>query len=134
MSNKLFIIGNGFDLAHNLPTSFNSNFKNYANKNADDGFWELYQSKEDDIWSDFENLLGHPDYNNLEQIFDGYEPDYLSDSESDRDAIIRQAQISGDLEEALYEFVDNAESSLQEINRKPFIEQILDVKGYYCKC
>lgn len=90
MDNKPFIIGNGFDLAHGLPTSFDPSFKKYLNKNDCEGFWELYQSKKEDIWSDFENLLGHPDYNSLEQIFDGYEPDCLSDRECDRDVVIRQ--------------------------------------------
>ena len=27
---KLFIIGNGFDLAHNIPTKYNPNFKTIA--------------------------------------------------------------------------------------------------------
>lgn len=32
MQNKLFIIGNGFDLANNLPTRFDPDFKNIAIK------------------------------------------------------------------------------------------------------
>ena len=79
MKDKLFIIGNGFDIAHNLPTKFDPDFKNIALKYEQDNFWELYQSRENDIWSDFENLLAHPDFNSLEEIFDGYSPDYLSD-------------------------------------------------------
>ena len=97
MNDKLFIIGNGFDIAHDMPTGFASHFRCFADKREYNNFWELYQSKEDDIWSDFENSLAHPDYNNLEQIFEGHQPDYLSDRESDRDDIILQAQVSGDL-------------------------------------
>ena len=70
MKHKLFIIGNGFDLAHNLPTRFDPNFKNIARKYEQDGFWDLYQSRENEIWSDFENLLGYPDFNSLEDIYE----------------------------------------------------------------
>ena len=88
MKNKLFIIGNGFDLAHNLPTRFDPDFMNFSRKYEQYNFWDLYQTREDSIWSDFENLLSYPDLNNLEKLFDGYAPDYLSDRESDRDSII----------------------------------------------
>lgn len=131
MKNKLFVIGNGFDLTHNLPTRFNPDFKNIAQKYEQDNFWDVYQSYENDIWSDFENLLGYPDFNNLEEIFYGHEPDYLSDRESDRDGIIYQVELNGKLQDALYEFADNAEDSLCDIQVNNFIEQILDSDGYY---
>lgn len=131
MKNKLFVIGNGFDLAHNLPTRFDPDFKNIAIKYEQDNFWDLYQSCENDIWSDFENLLGFPDFNALEEIFYGYEPDYFSDRESDRDSIIYQVELNGKLQDALYEFADNAEDSLRNIQVNNFIEQILDSDGYY---
>lgn len=132
MKKKLFVIGNGFDLAHNLPTRFDPDFKNIATKCESESFWELYQSHENEIWSDFENLLGCPDFNTLEEIFDGYEPDYLSDHESDRDCIINKAKSVGNLEAALYEFANNAEEFLyNNIQLNAFIEQILDSNGYY---
>lgn len=37
----------------------------------------MYQRQEADIWSDFEICLTFPDYNNLENIFDGYAPDFF---------------------------------------------------------
>ncbi|MBC1585709.1 hypothetical protein HB917_10915 [Listeria seeligeri] len=112
MSN-LFIIGNGFDLAHGLPTSFNPDFREIAeaNESAPD-FWELFQSSGPNIWSDFENLLGRPDFNELQEIFDPFKPDYYSDYERDRDSIIRQADISGNLQESIDEFVHKAENQL----------------------
>lgn len=131
MKNKLFIIGNGFDLAHNLPTRFDPNFKNIARRYEQDNFWDLYQSCEYDIWSNFENLLGCPDFNTLVEIFNGYTPDYYSDRESDRDGIIYQVDLNGNLQDALYEFADKAEASLCNIQANNFIEQILDSKGYY---
>lgn len=44
MKKKLFVIGNGFDLAHNLPTRFDPDFKNIATKCESESFWELYQT------------------------------------------------------------------------------------------
>ena len=40
-------------------------------KYEQDNFWDLYQSCENDIWSYFENLLVCPDFNALEEIFNG---------------------------------------------------------------
>lgn len=131
MRNKLFIIGNGFDIAHDIPTKFIPDFKNIATKYEQDNFWELYQTQEDDIWSDFENLLSCPDFNSLEEIFDGYAPDYLSDRESDRNSIIFQADLNGKLLEALYEFADIAENNLRYTQANELIKQILDPDGLY---
>lgn len=129
--NKLFIIGNGFDVAHKMPTKFNLDFKKVAEKYEYQNFWEIYQTKDADIWADFENLLGYPDFNSLEEIFTGYEPNYLSDRESDRDCIITQVDINGKLKDALYEFVNNAEVYLKNIHKLELITKIIDVNGYY---
>jgi hypothetical protein len=57
-SNNLFIIGNGFDLWHKLPTSYKDFYKQH-NKHLDQ--IEHYFScglQEEELWSDFENVLG----------------------------------------------------------------------------
>ena len=131
MKDKLFIIGNGFDIAHGLPTKFDPDFKNIALKYEQDNFWELYQSRKDDIWSDFENLLGCPDFNALEEIFDGYAPDYLSDRESDRDSIIVQVDLNGKLRDALCEFADAADKHLHYVRTNESIAQLIEPEGYY---
>ncbi|HEL1675113.1 TPA: AbiH family protein [Streptococcus suis] len=124
MNNKLFIIGNGFDLAHGLPTRFDPDFKEIAEKNEpDSSFWDLYQSEVADIWSDFENLLAKPNFNTLSDIFSAYYPDYYSDRESDRDGIILQADMSGNLQNSLDEFACQAEDALWDIEpKREFIE------------
>jgi len=94
-------------------------------------FWDFYQSNKDDIWSDFENLLGCPDFNSLEEIFQSYAPDYSSDRETDRDGIIGQAKSSGNLQDALREFVTNAEWALNNIQKQSFFENLLNSNGYY---
>lgn len=110
---RLFVIGNGFDLSHELPTRFDLDFKNIAESfEQNENFWALYQTEKADIWSDFENCLGTPDFNSLEEIFEGYEPDYLSDHESDRDAIITQVDLNTNLAEELYAFAKQAETAI----------------------
>lgn len=110
---KLFIIGNGFDLAHGIPSRYDPDFKNIAERIEQISyFWDIYQSRDDDIWAHFENHLANPDFNKLEEIFDGYAPDYYSDYEHDRDAIITQVDLNGKLMDALYEFADQAENSI----------------------
>ena len=114
---KLFIIGNGFDRAHELPTAYNPHFKEIAEEIEQISyFWDIYQSREVDIWADFENCLSHPDFNLLEEIFDGYAPDYLSDYERDRNAIITQVDFNGRLLEALHLFVDRAEYAIDKVS------------------
>lgn len=125
MKNRLFIIGNGFDLAHGLPTKFDPDFKEIAEKNESISyFWDLYQSQGVDIWSDFENLLAKPDFNFLTEIFDGFSPDYSSDRESDRDGIIYQVELNGNLEQSLYDFAIQAEDALTSVEPKlEFLDQ-----------
>ena len=118
---RLFIIGNGFDIAHKLPTKFDPDFKIIASKNEIEKFWEeIYQTHNKDIWSDFENSLAHPDFNTLEEIFNSYEPDFYSDRESDRNAIITQVDLNGNLTRSLYEFANNAEKQL--VNTNPLLK------------
>lgn len=129
MKNKLFIIGNGFDLEHNLPTRFELDFMNFSRKYEQYNFWELYQTRKNSIWSDFENLLSYPDLNNLEELFYDYTLDYLSDRESDRDSIICQVDLNGNLKDALYEFANNAEDYLNNIQSNYFLNIYLIQMG-----
>ena len=129
---RLFIIGNGFDLSHNLPTSYYNNFRPIAESNEPFcGFWDLYQTQDDDVWADFENNLGIPDFNSLEEIFVGYEPDYFSDHESDRDSIITQSDISGNLSKSLYEFAEKAEESILEKEPKECFINLFVSSDYF---
>ena len=129
---KLFIIGNGFDLAHDLPTSYYNNFRPIAIHNEPyREFWDLYQTEKEDVWADFENNLAIPDFNSLEEIFNGYEPDYYSDHESDRDSIITQSDISGNLEKSLYEFAENAEEEIKNKYPKDCFSKLFNSGEYF---
>ena len=59
---KLYIIGNGFDISHHLPTKY-INFKDYLKGHNLELFSILNSNEiysEDELWTDFESALGHP--------------------------------------------------------------------------
>lgn len=112
LSRRLFILGNGFDLAHDLPTKYDPHFKSFTAHDTikNESYWELYGNA--DIWADFENNLGTPDFNNLSEMFEGLYPDYSSDYERDRTSIIFEPSLHGDLYGALSAFAENADNAL----------------------
>ena len=97
MNDKLYIIGNGFDIYHGLSTRYQS-FAFYLQDNA----WEIYdlliqynglphldkkkpESLYDQLWSEFERKLAYLDF---EQVLDDntdYLPNIASDDFRDRD-------------------------------------------------
>lgn len=75
----LFIIGNGFDLYHGLPTSY-GHFRDYV-KEHDNELAELVEKyyshkKDSDFWSDFEENLGGFDDDLLREFGYNYLEDY----------------------------------------------------------
>ena len=73
MFNKLYFIGNGFDLHHGLKTSY-LNFRDDYIKKKSSVLWndllDIYADapQNDNLWwKDFENMLGKVDYENLSQ-------------------------------------------------------------------
>lgn len=67
MSNILYIIGNGFDRMHNMPTSYKCFLSWLLNHNRFDAVFEMqsvFQKQkvgEYVLWSDFETALGNYD-------------------------------------------------------------------------
>ena len=60
---KLFIIGNGFDLAHNLKTSY-IDLKNYVKKNDKHIYQQINKQifiGETCLWNNFEENVGTDD-------------------------------------------------------------------------
>ena len=77
MFNKLYFIGNGFDLHHGLKTSY-LNFRNDYIKKKSSVLWndllDIYGDapQNDNLWwKDFENMLGKVDYESLSQSRNG---------------------------------------------------------------
>ena len=73
--NTLYIIGNGFDLWHELPTSY-ARFHDYADGKLD--MLKLYFCIDAPDWSDFEESLGTYDW---KQLYGDY--DYTDSSSED---------------------------------------------------
>lgn len=70
---RLYIIGNGFDIHHMIDSKY-SDFKKWVQKNKDShlvGMMDTFFSNECDFWADIENALG--DYRE-EEITDFCEP------------------------------------------------------------
>lgn len=64
---RVFIIGNGFDLAHGLKTSY-FDFRDYVRKNEKtfyDKIMEFNLFRDDKLWKDFENKLSKIDIDSL---------------------------------------------------------------------
>lgn len=72
---KLFIIGNGFDLAHNINSTF-LDFKTYLKKKNEDVFDKLSDLyDEETLWSNFEETLGDPKYKTIDFLYKCFESD-----------------------------------------------------------
>ena len=72
-SNHLFIIGNGFDLWHNLPTNYKDFYQQYREYLDQIEHYFPNGLQEEELWSDFENVLGKFD----ESILIDENPDIL---------------------------------------------------------
>ena len=78
----MYIIGNGFDLYHGLPTSY-GHFRDYV-KEHDNELAELvekfyFYKKDSDFWSDFEENLGNFDDDMLREYGLNYLEEYGSE-------------------------------------------------------
>lgn len=69
----LYIIGNGFDLWHGLPTSYRQ-FYAYAKATLDDIERYFHPSDIDRLWCDFESSLGAYDWRELFEEYDYTDP------------------------------------------------------------
>ena len=144
---KLFIIGNGFDIAHGLPTRY-SDFQDYLMENypeASDEYLSVPESiimpdgsekyNDDEVvgfllkiiteaeatgekWSDLENTLGLLDF---DECFDDW--DYEED-ENEGHEVYRNEQISGDIsgsvrmiKEYFKDWIETIDLSNAEINQ-----------------
>ncbi len=83
---KLYILGNGFDVAHGLKTSYR-NFRCYLQKLHPSlllKLGEFYDVDEDaELWKTFESTIGQMDVEMIEKQFS--EPNYASDDFRDGD-------------------------------------------------
>lgn len=85
---KLYIIGNGFDIHHNIPSRY-SNYREWLEEN-DAGLLErlrnYYNVDDKEWWNQFEIELGYPDMGDyIDNTAIENQPDFGSDDFRDRD-------------------------------------------------
>lgn len=118
--NILYVIGNGFDLWHGLPTSY-SDFYKFTEGSLDElEEYFNFQYSGESLWTNFEGELGNFDWNLFYEAHD--HTDVTSDS-------FRQSEVYG-LEDDLIEQATNLVEGVRE-KFQEWIEsiQIEDVKG-----
>ena len=125
----LHVLGNGFDLRHDLPTAYTPHLKKIAvEAERFHGEWECYSDAED-LWSDVEANLAHPDMDMLLQHLESYAPDLLSEREGDRDGIIHEAEQLLDF--PLEEFARRADEALETRNPLGIFQKIFGPRDYF---
>lgn len=81
--NKLYIIGNGFDIFHGIESRY-EDFKEYVADNDSDLFWTLDKYFiTDELWSDFEETLANIDTHAITEDASNYLGDYGADDWSE---------------------------------------------------
>ncbi len=117
---RLFIIGNGFDRYFDLPTKtdhFVEELKKISFEKCESA-WDAYLNCGVN-WSTFEGSLADIDLNIIEDEVLEY-PDYMSEREGDRDAVILKVRDYADAlfdarEKALRKMIDKAENEIGKI-------------------
>lgn len=89
METKLYIVGNGFDMHHDLKTSY-WDYGQYLEQHNDDLYEMLlgyigFPNTDKNLWSNFEANLANLEMDELLASGSNYLPDYSSDNFRDRD-------------------------------------------------
>ena len=97
----LYIIGNGFDLHHHIPSSYND-FKEWLEDNDIDTLYKVENILKTDApkwWNEFETNLGKPFAVKLyaESVAFENQPDYASDDYRDRDLYVAEYEVEREL-------------------------------------
>lgn len=133
---KLFVIGNGFDISHNIPCRY-SDFYDYLNENRGDilEIMEKFYSidSDSDLWSDFEKSLEEDIiYDTLSEIINESTPDFGSDDFRDGDWYNAEIYVEQECEELL----ENIRSGFEEWIESLEVSQVnkvykLDTSAYF---
>lgn len=110
---KLFIIGNGFDLFHELPTNVTDFTEILSEKDCNE-----YYEKIDIYWGEYERSLSYFDFEAMTELFLEH-PNYLSDREGDREGVIfvmreKMEELHDIVKSSLLKMIENAEEIIDE--------------------
>lgn len=154
---KLFIIGNGFDLAHGLKTSYEDFHKylkdNYPNAKINDYLIpesrtmpdgaEVYKDEEvvgvilniiseaedGEMWSDLENTLGYLNFDNYLDDYPEFEDDW-EEANNNEDRAIQLAGAIREITDYFSKWINKIKIS-KEICKKNDFEKLLDKDCFY---
>lgn len=111
----LIIIGNGFDLAHDLHTRY-SDFLEFVWGNAGDFYEQITKYIcEDDLWNDFENALGSFDDGGLKEMSDSAYLNYDRIHSDYRKAISDELTFSTQISGRLCDWIKNVETKARKV-------------------
>lgn len=114
-NNRLYVIGNGFDLHHGIKSKY-SDFKEYVELNDSDLFCSLEKYFPDNLWSDFEQTLAYLDTDTMVDEATNYLESYGSENWSDA--------FHHDYQYELQKRIDTVTVSLKE----HFVDWILQIE------
>jgi Bacteriophage abortive infection AbiH len=114
---KLYILGNGFDLWHGLPTSY-ANFYAFAKATLDEveSYFHINLSKAASPWHDFENYLGtfnwrqlYHDYNYTDVRSDDFKPSHVYGFQDE--LVERTSELVDSIEAQFHDWVEGIDVS-----------------------
>lgn len=133
---KLFVIGNGFDISHDIPCKY-LDFYKYLDGHRNDILETMekfyYVSKDSELWTDFENSLeGNINYESLSEIIAENAPNFASDDFRDSDWYDAQIYIELECDELLENIRNGFEEWINSINISSISKRYkLDASAYY---
>ena len=115
----LYIIGNGFDIHHRVPSRY-ENFQEWLFENDEDTYYrveEIIGYDKPTWWNEFETNLGNPDGVKLyaEKVAFENQPDYGSDDYRDRDLYVAEYEVERDLGNLLTSLKSNFQQWASEL-------------------
>lgn len=107
----LYIIGNGFDLAHDLPTDYKNNLRpilRNTNEELLNVIDQLYFQGNEDLWSEFESRVGKIEEQTLQKLIELSSQKIQEFNEENSDPFAYQKNIESEQYGDSYSEVDDA--------------------------
>jgi hypothetical protein len=128
MNKKLFIIGNGFDRFHGIPSSY-SHFREFLEESGDNHFLNGISKfiESDDLWSNFEEALGCLNEDQLREehidLFERYGDDEWRDSANHDYQFNIEEDLKFSMEIPYYftEWINSVDIDVERVLRKKYI-------------
>lgn len=133
---KLYVIGNGFDISHDIPCRY-SDFYLFLYENRTDVLELMskyyYVEGDSDLWSDFERSLEENiDYGSFADIINENAPDFSSDDFRDRNWYDAEHEVQRECDEILNAIRSGFEEWISSLNIRNKVRKYeLDRTAFY---